>query len=148
MNSEQKVRCRYTDLCKDNPLSDTMVVLSLQRSVETPLKSLKTVTLSGVPSDALQPELYRRQGGPRSILTTTILSRSSYGQKNTGFGNAADKFTMDCIDCHNRIGHPFPNPEEVIDQALLRRPAELDDRAIERAILQQSGVPVVISRGD
>lgn len=30
----------------------------------------------------------------------------------------AHKYTMDCIDCHNRIGHRFPNPEEVIDQAL------------------------------
>lgn len=29
-----------------------------------------------------------------------------------------DKHTMDCIDCHNRIGHPFHNPEELIDNAL------------------------------
>lgn len=34
-----------------------------------------------------------------------------------------------------------------IDRALTKRPAELDDQAIERAILQQSGVPVVISSG-
>lgn len=26
--------------------------------------------------------------------------------------------TMDCIDCHNRAGHPFPNPESMIDFAL------------------------------
>jgi nitrate/TMAO reductase-like tetraheme cytochrome c subunit len=32
----------------------------------------------------------------------------------------ANKDTMDCIDCHNRIGHPFLNPEEAIDQALAK----------------------------
>ncbi len=30
----------------------------------------------------------------------------------------AEKRTMDCVDCHNRIGHPFPAPGELIDQAL------------------------------
>jgi len=30
----------------------------------------------------------------------------------------AEKRTMDCVDCHNRIGHPFPSPEKLIDEAL------------------------------
>jgi hypothetical protein len=30
----------------------------------------------------------------------------------------ADKRTMDCVDCHNRVGHPFRNPEQVVDDAL------------------------------
>jgi hypothetical protein len=30
----------------------------------------------------------------------------------------AKKKTMDCVDCHNRVGHPFPSPETLIDQAL------------------------------
>ncbi len=30
----------------------------------------------------------------------------------------ADKQVMDCSDCHNRAGHPFRNPEEVVDAAL------------------------------
>ncbi len=30
----------------------------------------------------------------------------------------AEKRVMDCVDCHNRIGHPFPSPETAIDQAL------------------------------
>jgi nitrate/TMAO reductase-like tetraheme cytochrome c subunit len=30
----------------------------------------------------------------------------------------AEKKVMDCVDCHNRMGHPFPTPEEMIDQAL------------------------------
>lgn len=25
---------------------------------------------------------------------------------------------MDCVDCHNRVGHPFPYPEQLIDDAL------------------------------
>lgn len=30
----------------------------------------------------------------------------------------AEKQVMDCSDCHNRAGHPFQNPEEVVDAAL------------------------------
>jgi len=29
-----------------------------------------------------------------------------------------EKRTMDCVDCHNRMGHPFPSPENLADQAL------------------------------
>ncbi len=28
---------------------------------------------------------------------------------------------MDCISCHNRIGHPLPNPRQALDQALASR---------------------------
>lgn len=31
---------------------------------------------------------------------------------------AAETTTMDCVDCHNRVGHPFPPPEDLVDQAL------------------------------
>jgi len=31
---------------------------------------------------------------------------------------AAPKRTMDCVDCHNRVGHPFPSPEDAVDQAI------------------------------
>ena len=31
---------------------------------------------------------------------------------------AAEKHTMDCVDCHNRVGHPFPSPEELTNAAL------------------------------
>ncbi|MFN2290659.1 MAG: hypothetical protein ACK2UC_05665, partial [Anaerolineae bacterium] len=30
----------------------------------------------------------------------------------------AEKQVMDCVDCHNRVGHPFPAPEDLIDEAL------------------------------
>ena len=30
----------------------------------------------------------------------------------------ADKRTMDCVDCHNRSGHPFPSPARALDDAL------------------------------
>ena len=30
----------------------------------------------------------------------------------------AEKRVMDCVDCHNRVGHPFPPPEREIDAAL------------------------------
>ncbi len=31
---------------------------------------------------------------------------------------AAEKKVMDCVDCHNRVGHPFPSPEQLVDAAL------------------------------
>jgi hypothetical protein len=30
----------------------------------------------------------------------------------------ADKKVMDCVDCHNRVGHPFLPPEDLVDRAL------------------------------
>lgn len=30
----------------------------------------------------------------------------------------AEKKVMDCVDCHNRAGHPFPSPERLTDAAL------------------------------
>lgn len=43
---------------------------------------------------------------------------------------------MDCIDCHNQVGHPFPNPEVRVDRAIAlgqldrRRLPELKARAM------------------
>jgi hypothetical protein len=31
---------------------------------------------------------------------------------------AAEKKTMDCVDCHNRVGHPFASPDDLVDQAM------------------------------
>jgi hypothetical protein len=31
---------------------------------------------------------------------------------------SSEKRLMDCVSCHNRMGHPFPPPEELVDQAL------------------------------
>ena len=30
----------------------------------------------------------------------------------------AEKHVMECVDCHNRVGHPFPAPGELIHQAM------------------------------
>ncbi len=30
----------------------------------------------------------------------------------------AEKKVMDCVDCHNRMGHPFSSPEVLIDEAM------------------------------
>jgi hypothetical protein len=30
----------------------------------------------------------------------------------------AEKRTMDCLDCHNRVGHPFLTPEKMVNEAL------------------------------
>ena len=31
---------------------------------------------------------------------------------------ASEVQLMDCVDCHNRVGHPFSSPEQLIDDAL------------------------------
>ena len=31
---------------------------------------------------------------------------------------SAESKVMDCVDCHNRVGHPFPSPENLTDEAL------------------------------
>ena len=30
----------------------------------------------------------------------------------------AKRHVMNCLDCHNRVAHPFPNPEREVDRAL------------------------------
>jgi len=31
-----------------------------------------------------------------------------------------EKRTVDCIDCHNAAGHPFPNPANLVDEAIVQ----------------------------
>ena len=31
---------------------------------------------------------------------------------------AAPRRVMDCVDCHNRMGHPFPDPGQAVDEAM------------------------------
>lgn len=31
---------------------------------------------------------------------------------------SAEKYVMDCVTCHNQVGHPFPSPERLVDDAL------------------------------
>ncbi len=38
----------------------------------------------------------------------------------------APKRVMDCVDCHNRMGHPFPSPEDLVDEALAGRRLNTD----------------------
>jgi len=47
----------------------------------------------------------------------------------------AEKRTMDCVDCHNRIGHPFPSAEELIDEALAQGRLSVDLPYAKREML-------------
>jgi hypothetical protein len=31
---------------------------------------------------------------------------------------SAEKHVVDCVTCHNQVGHPFPTPEQLVDQAI------------------------------
>jgi hypothetical protein len=47
----------------------------------------------------------------------------------------AEKRVMDCVDCHNRVGHPFPPPERVIDDALAEGQVSQDLPFIKKEML-------------
>jgi hypothetical protein len=48
---------------------------------------------------------------------------------------SAEKHTMDCVDCHNRMGHPFDSPADLIDQALADGQLSTDLPYIKRRML-------------
>jgi hypothetical protein len=54
----------------------------------------------------------RPDGRVETFVDSTLGDPSAYAQ--------AERRTMDCIDCHNAVGHPFPNPEDRIDHLLAR----------------------------
>ena len=44
-------------------------------------------------------------------------AREKVKERNSAVESDAIK-TMDCTTCHNRVGHPFPNPNDFVDAAL------------------------------
>lgn len=48
---------------------------------------------------------------------------------------AADVQAMDCVDCHNRIGHPFPSPDRAVDNALAQNRLSRELPFIKQEIL-------------
>ncbi len=58
---------------------------------------------------------------------------------------SAEKYTVDCVACHNRIGHPFPYPDLAIDNALAlgrldRDLPEVKARAVELLSVEYENV--------
>ena len=47
----------------------------------------------------------------------------------------AEKRTMDCVDCHNQVGHPFPSLEQLIDDALAKGQLSHDLLLIKKEML-------------
>lgn len=47
---------------------------------------------------------------------------------------SAEKHVMDCVDCHNRMGHPFPTPEDLVSRALVEGRLSRDLPYIAREI--------------
>lgn len=78
---------------------------------------------------------YTAAPNDRNDIRTVVVenkdgTRTTYvksGQPAAPAPEAATRRLMDCMDCHNRTGHPFLGPEAAIDQKLLtgRIPAEL-----------------------
>ena len=53
----------------------------------------------------------------------------------------AEKHTMDCVDCHNRMGHPFPSPEDLVDQTLADGQVSIDLPYIKESMLELLQAP-------
>jgi hypothetical protein len=47
----------------------------------------------------------------------------------------ATKHVMDCVDCHNRAGHPFPSPENAVDRALTLKQVSPDLPFVEQNLV-------------
>jgi hypothetical protein len=54
---------------------------------------------------------------PDGTVRTYENVRAAKGQADPT-AMAGDIRAMDCATCHNRVGHPFPNPDRVVDNAL------------------------------
>ena len=50
----------------------------------------------------------------------TVIYRDVTQGRLEGESFVAERHVMDCTDCHNRVGHPFRNPEVVVDEALAK----------------------------
>ena len=48
---------------------------------------------------------------------------------------------MDCIDCHNRISHQFPNPDQALDDALFRHKIARDIPEIKKLAVDVLSAP-------
>jgi hypothetical protein len=48
----------------------------------------------------------------------------------------AETKVMDCVDCHNRLGHPFPPPEDLVDEALADGRLSSDLPNVKRLMLE------------
>lgn len=46
-----------------------------------------------------------------------------------------EKRVMDCVDCHNRVGHPFLHPERLLDKALAEDRLSYDLPFVKREML-------------
>jgi nitrate/TMAO reductase-like tetraheme cytochrome c subunit len=51
-----------------------------------------------------------------------------------------EKRRMDCIDCHNAAGHPFPNPSKMVDQAIFEGRISRDLPEVKARAMRAIGV--------
>ncbi len=48
---------------------------------------------------------------------------------------SSEKKVIDCVDCHNRLGHPFPSPGELIHQAMTEGKLSTDLPYVKKEML-------------
>jgi len=97
----------------------TLVVRTLGRAFQKDVRGIEWHTGTDVRFIATDPQ---KQNLPWIEVTqadgSTVVYEDVKSPLDEAAIAAADVTEMECVDCHNRVGHPFRNPETAVDEAL------------------------------
>ncbi len=104
---------------KNTETKVTLLVRTLGREFQSDSEGIDWHTGSDVSFIATDPQ---RQNIPWIEVTHDDGTKVVYSDVISPLDEtaiaSAETTEMHCIDCHNRVGHPFRNPETVVDEAL------------------------------
>ncbi len=63
-------------------------------------------------------EITGKDGSKEQFIAGTEVSVSTDVKPDIDRLKLSGDRTMDCVDCHNRVGHDFPSPERAVDEAI------------------------------
>ncbi len=123
-NNTVRVRRHFAP---DEANTETRVALILRtvgrQAIEDPRRGIRWHTENQVRFVATDPQRktisWVESTRPDGSVVTYTDSTASDADKEVA---TAEKRVMECADCHNQVGHPFRNPEELIDEALAEDP--------------------------
>ncbi len=77
---------------------------------------------AGIHWHATQQVWYRAADELRTVISwagvETENGLEEWTNPDVSLGEPGEKRLMSCIDCHNRVGHRIPSPDELVDEAL------------------------------
>lgn len=119
LHNSVRVRRHFAPDEANTQTTVTLVVRTLGRTFQTDTKGIAWHTGTNVRFIATDEQ---KQSIPWIEVTKDDGSTTVYEDVTSPLDaaaiDAADVTEMECVDCHNRVGHPFLNPERAVDQAL------------------------------